>query len=563
VEDEAVALFAERARAVRPDFEIAAGNAAAVTEVCRHLDGMPLAIELAAARVGSMTPAEIAGRLRERFRLLRAGRRTRAERHQTMRATIDWSYDALDPADQLVFVQLAVFPASFTEPAAEVVLGGGNEDPWQVIDALDALVAKSLVSAADIEGVTRYQLLETVRHYAAERLAERGGVEELRRAHAAWVVDFVEQEAGPGLRGPDEGAWMRRLAAERESITAAVDWAVEAGDLDSAMRIPAALAIHILFSPQLGLADLPASVLSMPGVEEHPLYPEVAGAAAGTLRLRGELDASVVLGRRAVAAERPGSPPAFTARSTLVSTYVSRGDALEALHIADELFIAVDLWADPWQRVRYGTYAMLMRNHHGSDSFDNLHALAVESAAIARQLNNPTALSLALFGLGVVESVRDPVAAIGPFLESLEAADRGSARSWEHQAACQLCRCYAEVGDAEGAADAIRRGLIIARGNGSPMMLEHTLDNGGQALVILGHDQEGAILLAASRELVASRNPGGLSLERRLAAEHAAQTRLGPDRYDDAVRQGAAMTPETAIAYTLNVLDRLSVRWDG
>jgi predicted ATPase/class 3 adenylate cyclase len=561
VEDEALALFAERARAVRPEFEVAVGNAEAVVEVCRHLDGMPLAIELAAARVGSMTPAEIAGRLDERFRLLRAGRRTRVERHQTLRATIDWSYDSLDEVEGRVFAELAVFPASFTQRAAEAVLSGsGHDDAWEVIDALDRLVAKSLVSAADIEGVTRYQMLETVRHYAAERLAERGGVEKLRRAHAAWVVAFVEEEAGPGLRGPEEGAWVSRLAGERESVSAAVDWAILAGDLDTAIRIPAALAYHMVFSRKLGLADLPSSVLGMAGAENHPLYAEVAGAAAYVLFLRGETDAAVALGRRAVDAERPGSPPAFLARDALVSTLVHWGDGLEALHIAEELLHTADAWGDPWQRVHYRMVAIAMRVNQRSHSLDELRTLAVETLGIARLLDNPTALLLASFSVGLIESARDPAAAIGLFCDSLDAVDRGGLEhSMENVVAGQLCRCYAAVGDLEGASGAIRRGLVIARDSGSRTMLAQTLDNGGQALISLGRDQEGATLIAAAtRGLIASRAFGGLTLDQRAAAEQAARERLGPHRYDDAVAEGAAMTPETAIAYTLGVLDRLT-----
>jgi hypothetical protein len=510
-----------------------------------------------------MTPAEIAGRLDERFRLLRAERRTRVERHQTLRATIDWSYDSLDEMDRRVFAQLAVFPASFTSAAAEAVLAFGEQDAWEVLDALDALVAKSLVSAADVEGVTRYQLLETVRHYAAERLAERGGVEELRRAHAAWVADFVEQEAGPGLRGPEEGAWVRRVAAERESIAAAVDCAVAAGDLDSAVRIPAALALHIVFSPPLGLADLPASVLGMAGVEDHPLYPEVAGAAAYVLFLKGETGAAVALGRRAVAAERPGSPPAFLARNALVNVLVYRGDGLEALRLANEMRVAADAWGDAWLRVFFGTHAIAMRVHQGSDSLDNLHALAVDAVSVAHELDNPTALLYASFGLGVVEALRDPAAAIGPFRDSLAAADRGSARYLECIAAAYLSRCYAEVGDMEGTASAMRRGVIIARDSGSRTMLAYALEFGGQALIILGGDQEGATLMATAPVLIAARNPAGLSLDWRLAAEQAARDRLGPDHYDNAVREGAAMTPETAIAYAINVLDRLTDHSDN
>jgi hypothetical protein len=125
-------------------------------------------------------------------------------------------------------------------------------------------------------------------------------------------------------------------------------------------------------------------------------------------------------------------------------------------------------------------------------------------------------------------------------------------------AAAHLSRCYAEAGDVLGAAGAIRRGLVIARDSGSRWMLAQTLEKGGQALVILGHDQEGATLLVASRGLVASRNPGGVTLNERVAAEQAALARLGADRYDDAVREGAAMTPQAAIAHIISVLDELT-----
>jgi predicted ATPase len=562
VEDEAVALFVERVRAVRPDFELAAGNAVAVVEVCRHLDGMPLAIELAAARAGSMTPGEIAGRLDERFRLLRAGRRTRVERHQTLRATIDWSYDSLDEGDRRVFAELAVFPASFTERAAEAVLaGGGNDDAWEVIDALDRLVAKSLVSAADIEGVTRYQLLETVRHYAAERLAERGGVEESRRAHAAWVVDFAEQEAGPGLRGPEEGTWVRRVAAERESITAAVDWAVTAGNLDVAVRIPAALAWSIGNAPRLGLLGVPASVLGMPGVGQHPSYAAVAGAAAFALFLRGAFDAAVALARRAVAAERPGSPPAVIAWNALVVSLLNGGSPSQALLVAEEMLLAGEAWSDPWMRVVGRTMAIAMRVEQESHSVDDLRPFAVETLSMARQLDNPTALALASFMLGCVESFRDPAAAIGPLRESLEATDRGSGGTFEVFVTGQLCRCAALVDDVVRMASVIRRGLIVARDGGSRTMLAYLLDYSGQALIVIGRYEEGATLIAAAAQ---ARTLGqGSSLDRRVAAEQTARDHLGPDRYDDAVQDGAAMTPETAIAYTLNVLDRLTIRSDG
>ena len=169
IEDsEAVQLFVERAQSARPEFELAASNAEAITEVCRRLDGIPLAIELAAARVTSMSPAEIASLLDERFRLLTGGRRTAVERHQTLRATVDWSYSLLDEIARIVFDRLGVFAGSFDNRAAEAVVAGDGIEPWDVLDALASLVAKSMVTAEDTGvGVTRYQLLETLRQYAS------------------------------------------------------------------------------------------------------------------------------------------------------------------------------------------------------------------------------------------------------------------------------------------------------------------------------------------------------------------------------------------------------------
>jgi len=171
----AVRLFCERAASARPGFELSDANQAAVVELCRRLDGIPLAIELAAARVSAMTPAEIAGLLDERFRLLTGGRRTAVERHQTLRATVDWSYALLSPVERVVFDRLAVFSGGFTMTAARAVVDGEGVEAWDVVDAVGALVAKSMVvPEAGTGEVTRYQLLETLRQYGRERLDEMG-----------------------------------------------------------------------------------------------------------------------------------------------------------------------------------------------------------------------------------------------------------------------------------------------------------------------------------------------------------------------------------------------------
>jgi predicted ATPase len=228
-ESDATMLFAERARAIEPSFVLDDENVADVVEICRRLDGIPLAIELAAARTASMRPAEIAGLLDERFRLLGGGRRRSVERHQTLRTAVDWSYSLLDDRTRDLFARLGVFTGSF-DAAAGLAVAGDEADRFEVLDLLEELVAKSML-ATDVSnaGSTRYQLLETFRQYALERLAESGSTDELRLRHAQHFA-FVTAGLGPRILGPDEVAARRALEADLGNLRAAVDWAIEAGD---------------------------------------------------------------------------------------------------------------------------------------------------------------------------------------------------------------------------------------------------------------------------------------------------------------------------------------------
>ncbi len=202
---ESVQLFADHAAMYRQGFIVDDDNAAAVAAICVRLDGIPLALELAAARLGSLSASEINARLDQRFRLLTTGNRTARPRHQTLRALIDWSYDLLSPEERIVFERLSVFAGGWTLDAAEAVACGGDVAEWQVLDLLAALVGKSLVQAEVIHGSTRYRLLETVRHYAAERLALRAGPDprDAPVAHRDYFRSLVETGA-TRLRGPEE-----------------------------------------------------------------------------------------------------------------------------------------------------------------------------------------------------------------------------------------------------------------------------------------------------------------------------------------------------------------------
>ena len=229
--DAAVRLLAERAAAVRPGFAVTPDNADVVAEVCRRLDGLPLAIELAAARLRSLSVEQLAARLDDRFRLLTGGSRTAMPRHQTLRAVVAWSWDLLSPPERDFAERLAVFPAGFDLEAAERLAGDA------AFDLLTALVDKSLVQ---VVAGARYRMLETIREFCLEQLAEGGRVAAARAEHAEYYRDLAET-AEPHLRGKEQLSWIARLDAERDNVIAALHFAADNGDADTAVRLAAAM----------------------------------------------------------------------------------------------------------------------------------------------------------------------------------------------------------------------------------------------------------------------------------------------------------------------------------
>jgi non-specific serine/threonine protein kinase len=239
-ESEAVRLFGERVGLVAPGFAVTGANAAAVAEVCRRLDGIPLALELAAARVKILSPEQIAARLDDRFRLLTAGSRTALPRQRTLRGAIDWSHGLLPGPERVLLRRLAVFAGGWTIEAAETVCSGDGIAADDVLDLLAQLVGKSLVLAEDRGGEMRYRLLETLRQYADEELRGAGEETLLRGRHCAWFLDLAER-AEPGLVGPEQAAWLEGLEREHDNLRGALRWAVDHGEAETGLRLGAAL----------------------------------------------------------------------------------------------------------------------------------------------------------------------------------------------------------------------------------------------------------------------------------------------------------------------------------
>lgn len=238
---EAVRLFIERAAAVRAGFQITADNARAIALICRRLDGIPLAIELAAARMRAASPAQIAARLDDRFRLLTGRGPTTLPRQRTLRAAMDWSHDLLTDREQLLFARLSVFAGGWMLDAAEAVCGTDGIEAPEMLDLLTSLVDKSLVQM-ELEGrEARYGLLETVREYGRERLHDLGAEEGIRQRHRDWYLALAEH-ARARLDGPEQKTWLDRLEREHDNLRAALEWSRSGSDrLDGGLRLTVAL----------------------------------------------------------------------------------------------------------------------------------------------------------------------------------------------------------------------------------------------------------------------------------------------------------------------------------
>ena len=242
-ESEAVRLFAERAAQVQSEFELTAETVSDVVTICRRLDGMPLAIELAAARTRVLPVDEIASRLNDRFRLLTSRSRTAVPRQQTLLATVEWSYELLSDRERLLFDRLSAFRGGFTLEAAEAVCGGYGLDESEVLDLLTQLVDKSLVVAkGGALGTGRFRMLETLRHFSLERLADRRQADQVRHRHAAYFLSVAEQ-AEPLLETSVMAEWLDRLETEHDNLRAALGWMLDAGETIGALRMTVALSV--------------------------------------------------------------------------------------------------------------------------------------------------------------------------------------------------------------------------------------------------------------------------------------------------------------------------------
>ncbi|WP_205529652.1 LuxR family transcriptional regulator [Mycobacterium shigaense] len=344
--DEAIDLFTERARRVVPDFTITGDTADTVAEICQRLDGMPLALELAAARVRALSPADILDSLHDRFRLLTGGARTAVRRQQTLRASVDWSHALLTEPERVVFHRLAVFLGGFDLDAARAVAGDAPVQRHQVLDLLTLLIDKSLVVAENAGGRTRYRLMETVRQYALEKLGESGEADHVRDRHRDHYTGLVADldEPDPSAHG---GIRPEQVEAEFDNLRAAFGWSRDHNDVERAARLASSLQPLWLSGGRIveGLSWFGALIAQLQG-DAATVTPEVqARALADIALLTAVLDSpdSFEQARQSLAIARELGEPALIARSLLAcgaaAVYyadTARGYLTEAIDLARE-----------------------------------------------------------------------------------------------------------------------------------------------------------------------------------------------------------------------------------
>jgi predicted ATPase/DNA-binding CsgD family transcriptional regulator len=523
----AVVVFVVYARRARPEFALGAENAAAVAEICARLDGLPLALELAASRVGVLPPRAMLARLERRLPLLTGGPRDLPARQRTMRDAIAWSHDLLSPKEQALFRRLAVFAGGFALEAAEAVADRGGDLGLDVLEGVASLVDASLIVRAEqaAPGGTaepRFGMLETVREYGMERLEASGEAEATRRAHAAWCLALAEQAAAAVFTA-DEPAWLARLESEHDNLRAALGWAAERGEPETALRLGGAL---WRFWRVRGHLSEGRRWLEL-ALDFDPPKSESVSAVA---RLRAMLGTGVIA--------------------------VAQGDYARTSQLGEEA-LALARAADDRPKIGWAhdllALAALEQGH-----FDEALPHAADALAWHQEVGDKVGSAVALARLAIVAHEQGNLAqAVTLCEQSLtlqsETGDQWTAAYARHT----LGEVSHDRGDDRRAADHYRESLAIWRELGERFYIAMSFIGLAGVAAEGGQAEHAARLLCTAEALTEAVGAPVRPRDRRLRerAVAAARARLGERAFAAAWDEGRAMPLEQAIAVAFAVSD--------
>jgi len=596
---EAVQLFCARARASRPDFTLTTANASAVMQICQRLDGLPLAIELAAARLATLAVDAVVARLDDCFGLLTGGSRTALPRQQTLRATMEWSYGLLSAEEQRLLRHLSVYAGGCTAAAVASVGAAEGTPVGGAPDLLDGLVAKSLVGLEDVDGAGRYRLLETVRQYGWERLEESGEAEETGHKHAAYYLALAE-EAEPALTGPDQGRWLQRLDREYDNLRAALRRSRDGGEHEIGLRLAAALwrfwyvrgrqsegrqwlenllamrgAGDSAYAPTIARARAlygasvlaaeqgdyrRAAALSTESVTLFARFDDTLGRAralnlrATVTRYQGDYARAATLYEESLALFRALGHGQATAvaLNNLGAMAVDQGDYARAATLNEESLAIKRALGDVRGIARsllnLGEVARYQGDH------DRAETLFAESLALARELEDGPGIALALNNLGDVARARgDDARATALYTESVQLFRDAGDQHFIALALSNLGHVAHDQGDDGRAAALYRESLTLYRGVGEKLGVASCLE--GVALVDRMHErfERAALLYGAAAGLRAAIGAPLPPVDRVACDRSATALRgaLGEQAFATAWAAGRALSLEQAIAAAL------------
>jgi predicted ATPase/DNA-binding SARP family transcriptional activator len=589
-QSESARLLCDRARLARPGFSLAEVNAGAVSEICRRLDGIPLALELAAARLNALTARQLAARLDDRFRVLSGGSRGGLPRHQTLQAAIEWSHDLLSDAERVCFRRLAVFAGGCTLEAAEAVLPDAVLPADVVFDAVTSLVDRSLLTTEERSGSMRYGMLESVHQFARRQLAEAGEQDALSQRHLAWLLDYAGQA---DLDGPDQEAWLDLLEADLENIRTGLEWGLTRPGSDQALALAGAVAPfwQVRGHASLGRRWLD-SALAAAGPGADPRLRAIALDGAGQLayvqadheaQLRYQQESLAIwrglgddartascLGELGAAAHVRGEYPAAQAMYAEALELARRAGASNvmgrclsglgrlALHTGDQAQ-ATAYYTESMSRFRAAgdlRRATVILGNLGVVSFndgdfDLAAARLHEHLANARKLGDRKLIGGALTNLGtVLQNTGDTDGAAQLHAEALALAEQVGDRRLASVALTNLGLVALARTDYPAARSLHARSLEHARAIGERRSIAEGLEEMAGVDAAAGLAGRAAVLVGASQALRQAIGAPvlGPDLARFQRSVAALREALGEEAFAAAERRGREMTEADAIA---------------
>lgn len=534
-----VVLFMDRARSVRPDLELSEADLRVVCELCLRLDGLPLAIELAAAQSVSMSPSEILAAITNRMTSLSDRHRT-VSRHRSLDAVFGWSYELLISSERSVFEELAVFAGGWTSESAAAVVGA-------TADVLSTLVEHSLVTPRRSGRRTRFFMLEPVRQYAEARLEERGTAKEARARHAAWAVGFAEA-ADSGLRGPDQHDWHVALEAEHANLRVAHAWCLT-NDADASIRLAGSLYQYIRCGAVSEIFAWAQEAVSRFPETSHPRLADACAAAAIGSSLRGDLAGARRWAETGIAqAEREHA--ARLCWLALGDAENFSGNFKRAVSCYDR---AIDLARGAGDDF---CMAFVLCDRAMSTAYSGDHEQAIHSceavAPLVAALDNPTLTAHWNYTNGEVRLDHAPLEALPYLRRSVAEARRVGDRLCAGLAGLSAVSCEARVGDQTKALTQYRDLIDHWHRAGAWNMQWATLRTLIELLARLGRDTEATVLYGAMLSSTTAPPVAGADAGRIASAVQALRLRLGDERFEALRTEGAALSDNEAVAVGLS-----------